>query len=196
MAERYELDPGEQIVRRINRSIMDLVPVLFSSGLIILMTIAGLVGYIAYHSELALVPPLFVVAVALLLIMVATAVALTGTYVYRHNYLLITNIHIIKIEQVGLFNDRTAQLELSHVQDINGSRHGFLETVLNYGDIEIETAAAQENFLFRNVAAPQTVADELAQLHARYISAAPEAAPPPAPPVQPQGPAVGQPPAF
>ncbi len=169
MPARLDLDPGEQIIRRINRSIMDLVPVLFASAMIVLVTLAGLVGFIMYHSQLQALPTSFVMLIAIVLIGVAVLVALTGTYVYNHNYLVVTNMHIIKVEQVGLFNDKTAQLELSHVQDVNGSRHGFLETILDYGDIEIETAAAQENFIFRNCPQPQALSEQLAQLHAKYI---------------------------
>lgn len=177
MAARYELDPGEQVVRRVNRSIMDLLPVLFASAMIVLVTLAGMAGYFAYRSQLTMLPASYVLLVALVLIIVAVLVALTGTFVYNHNYLVITNMHIIKVEQVGLFTNDTAQLELSHVQDINGSRHGFLETILNYGDVEIETAAAQENFIFRNVASPEALAEELSQMHAKYIQDAPAPAP-------------------
>lgn len=172
MAESYILDPGEQFVRRELRSIMDVLPTIVASVVIFCIVIAGLIGYAAYHSKISFLPASIVLLVALLLVVIDAAMLLTGLYVYHHNYLVITNLHIIKVEQDGLFNQTTARLDLDRVQDVKGSRHGMIEMMLNYGDIEVETAGAQENFLFRNASAPLVLADELARLHENYDHAA------------------------
>jgi membrane protein YdbS with pleckstrin-like domain len=172
MAESYILDPGEQFVRRELRSIMDVLPTIVASAVIFCIVIAGLIGFAAYHSKISFLPASIVMLVALLLVVIDAAMLLTGLYVYHHNYLVITNLHIIKVEQDGLFNQTTARLDLDRVQDVKGSRHGMIEMMLDYGDIEIETAGAQENFLFRNAQAPLVLADELARLHENYDHAA------------------------
>jgi hypothetical protein len=46
-------------------------------------------------------------------------------------------------------------------------------TIFQYGNVEIETAGAQENFLFTWAPDPQALADQIAQYHEQYLRANP-----------------------
>jgi hypothetical protein len=174
MPPGYKLDPGEVIVRRIHRSVFYLVPVLVSSALIALAGIGLIYAYTKFGSlSLVPIPAVVINSLAAILVGIAGLMLLSALYVFNRNYLVITNMHLIKMEQNGLFDEQTAQLDLSRVQDVTGARHGVFGTIFNYGDIEIETAAAQENFVFRATTGPQALADQLLQYHEDYLKANP-----------------------
>lgn len=168
MAADYILDPGEELDRTEYRSIMDVLPLVVGCIFLFGIVVVGLLAFAVYHSKIAFLPAGIVLLVAALLMVIDVLMLLTGLYVYKHNFLVITNLHIIKVEQDGLFNQTTARLDLDRVQDVKGSRHGIVEMMLDYGDIEIETAGAQENFIFHNASSPLALADKLAQLHENY----------------------------
>jgi uncharacterized membrane protein YdbT with pleckstrin-like domain len=174
MPPGYQLDPGEVIKEKLYRSLLYLVPLFISSGLIVLAVLAGIYGYARFRDQVAFLPPGLVFALAAVLLFVVGLMLISGFYVYRRNYLVITNMHVIKLEQNGLFNDEAAQLDLARVQDVSGSRKGVFGTIFNFGDIVIETAGAQQYFVFRFASNPQRLADQLLQDHEDFIKANPE----------------------
>jgi uncharacterized membrane protein YdbT with pleckstrin-like domain len=173
MPPGYQLDPGEVIVQRLFRSPFYLVPLFISSGLIVLAVLAGVYGYGRFRDQVPFLPSSVVFALAVILITIVGLMLLSGFYVYRRNYLVITNMHVIKSEQNGLFNEVTSQLDLARVQDVTGSRSGVFGTIFNYGDIVVETAGAEQYFIFRYASGPQRLADQLLQDHEDYLKANP-----------------------
>jgi hypothetical protein len=173
----YHLEPDETVVRQINRSYFDLAPVLSASAVVALVVLGGLTLYARYASQVHGLPASLVLLLALILLGIVALMLMSGLFVFHHNFLVITNRHVIKVEQHGLFSQETAQLELSRVQDVTGTRHGVMGTIFNYGDIEIETAGAQENFIFRCVNDPQYLADQLLQYHEKFVDSVPGPAP-------------------
>jgi hypothetical protein len=77
---------------------------------------------------------------------------------------IVTDRRIINIEQKGLFSRATSELELEKVQDITTNVRGVIPTFLNYGDLQVQTAAEQEKFLFRNIPDPYSVKDLIMSL--------------------------------
>jgi hypothetical protein len=174
MPPGYNLDPGEIVVRRVNRSVFYLVPVIFASALIALAGVGLMYAYYNFGTlSIVPIPAVLINTLAAVLVGIAGLMLISALYVFNRNYLVITNMHLIKMEQNGLFDEKTAQLDLSRVQDVTGARHGLFGTIFDYGDIEIETAAAQENFIFRATTGPQVLADQLLQYHEDYLKANP-----------------------
>jgi hypothetical protein len=159
----YILDPGETILERINRSIFDLVPVIVSSALIIGVALFGVYFYTLNPGQVPFLTPDVVLAVVALLFLIVVLMLLSALYVYLHNYLVVTNIHLIKVQQTGLFARQTSELMFGNIEDVKGGRQGVFGTLLDFGDIEVQTAGASENFKFRTVDHPQVVADHLLQ---------------------------------
>jgi hypothetical protein len=164
---QYHLDAGEQIIQRVNRHWANLIPVVVSSFLVACVTVAGLVGYIMFAR--AYLPAVPVLALAIGLFAIAFLMLYSARIVYRNNYLLITNMHVIKVEQAGLFAQHMAQLSLARIEDVKGSRQGVLGTMFDFGDIEIQTAGTQENFIFSTVPSPQILADGLLEKHEQFL---------------------------
>lgn len=157
----YTLDPGEEIVLRVNRYWADLISVFVSGAFITIAAIFGVYVYARFADQLPFIPPVIVMALAAIMLTVVGLMLASAVYVYQRNYLLVTNYHLIKVQQSGLFARQTAELGLGNIEDVKGMRRGILPTMLNYGDIEVQTAGASENFIFRTVHQPQQLADNL-----------------------------------
>ncbi len=77
-----------------------------------------------------------------------------ATFVIWVDYFLdiwiITDIHIIDIEQHGLFNREVSEIPLERVQDVTIDMRGIIQTMLHFGTIRIQTAGERE-FSIKNI---------------------------------------------
>jgi membrane protein YdbS with pleckstrin-like domain len=81
---------------------------------------------------------------------------------------IITNRRVINIEQRGLFVREISELEMAKVQDVTSEVIGILPSVLNFGNVYIQTAGEQEHFEFHQVPDPSGVKDMITTIiHAR-----------------------------
>lgn len=83
---------------------------------------------------------------------------------YYFDVWVISEERILNIEQRGLFTRVISEVHLERVQDVTTKVEGFLPTLLNYGDIFIQTAGEEKNFHFRNVPSPDTHKDQIVEL--------------------------------
>lgn len=81
---------------------------------------------------------------------------------------VVTNQRVINIEQQGLFARVVSEKDLGRMQDITSDVRGFLGTILNYGDVYIQTAAEQERFIFKQVPFADEVARRISNLVSEY----------------------------
>lgn len=81
---------------------------------------------------------------------------------------IVTNERIINIEQKGLFSREISEKELGQMQDITSDVDGFLPTVLNYGNVYIQTAAEKERFVFKEIPFADEVARRISNLVSEY----------------------------
>jgi uncharacterized membrane protein YdbT with pleckstrin-like domain len=76
---------------------------------------------------------------------------------YYFDIWIITSERIINIEQKGMFTRKASELRYSKIQDVTTEVIGFLPSVLNYGDVKVQTAAEENEFLFRTISDPYNV---------------------------------------
>lgn len=96
-------------------------------------------------------------------------ILLFALFVWTDNYLdywTITNKRIVSRKQNGLFNRTVSELELYRVQDVTVEQKGLWATLLNFGDLYIQTAGAEERFVFHNAAHPTETARLIQKLDA------------------------------
>jgi hypothetical protein len=77
---------------------------------------------------------------------------------------IVTNERIINIEQKGFFNRNISELKLIKIQDVTSEINGFIPTVLNYGNICVQTAGEVERFTFQQIPNPNHVKNVIVQL--------------------------------
>lgn len=83
---------------------------------------------------------------------------------YYFDVWIVTNERIVNIEQKGLFTRRISELRFSRIQDITATVDGMIPTMLNFGDVTVQTAAEEERFVFRQVGDPFAVKDRVMTL--------------------------------
>ena len=158
------LDPGETVQRIVYQSWVALLPTVL--GAVVLELFALGLGYAVNHMpELIPFPLSVVVAMVGVTSVLAALILLIGLYVYRHNVLIFTSIHLICVEQVGLFGRRVSQLNFRNVEDVTGKKAGLFATLFNYGDVTVQSAGEQEKFIFHYAPDPTQIADDALRQH-------------------------------
>ncbi|OHA32813.1 MAG: hypothetical protein A2928_02515 [Candidatus Taylorbacteria bacterium RIFCSPLOWO2_01_FULL_45_15b] len=69
----------------------------------------------------------------------------------------ITNKRIIDIDQQGFFRRNIATLSLRNIQDITIETYGILATLFKFGNLKIQSAGEQNEFVIRGVRDPEAV---------------------------------------
>lgn len=83
---------------------------------------------------------------------------LLNWYRYHNDIWVITNQRIVDSIKTTPFNHRLSTADLVNVQDMTVERNGVLRTLLNYGDIVCQTAAASgSDFVLSGIPRPEEV---------------------------------------
>ncbi|PID52706.1 MAG: hypothetical protein CR972_00670 [Candidatus Moraniibacteriota bacterium] len=83
---------------------------------------------------------------------------------------IITTHRIVNVEQKGLFSRQVSELKFHQIQDVSTDVKGFFPTILNFGDITVQTAAEQSRFLFRSVGSPYKIKSEIMTLQKKHAT--------------------------
>lgn len=166
------MNPGEEVIFESHRHWVNVLPFFVSTALVIIIGFFA-IGYVGANPVAAerLFPGLsigIVTPVVALLDIIAMIVLFFAYTVYRQNKIVLTNVHFIQITQTGLFGRTLSKLSLDELQDVRGSRKGVIGTILNYGEILIETAGNEENFFFRPAPDPLNIAELINDTHEHY----------------------------
>lgn len=193
------MNPGETVILESHRHWVNIAPFFASTAIVIIIGFY-MIGYVGANPEDAnrLFPGLslgIVTPLVALLDVFAIIILFFAYSVYRQNKIVLTNMHFIQITQTGLFGRTLSKLSLDELQDVRGSRKGVFGTILNYGEILIETAGNEENFFFRPAPDPLNIAEQINDTHEFYerknnVPSGINDSQPPAPPTTPAPPAL------
>ncbi len=89
---------------------------------------------------------------------------------YYFDIWIITNERIINIEQKGMFTRKVSEMTYAKIQDISTEVVGFIPTIINFGDVKVQTAGENENFVFRTISDPYHVKSVIAELQKKSKS--------------------------
>ena len=93
---------------------------------------------------------------------------------YYFDVWIITDKRIIDVEQEGLFTRKVSEMTYAKIQDITTQVSGFIPTVINFGDLTVQTAGDMEDFIFRNISDPYHVKSVIAELQQKSDASATE----------------------
>ena len=83
---------------------------------------------------------------------------------YTLNTVIITDHRIIDSDQHGLFNRETSELHSHRIQDVSIHTNGLIETFLRFGDVTVQTAASEKQFVFHQIPRPDVVKDVIMRM--------------------------------
>ena len=95
---------------------------------------------------------------------------ITLTYVFQSyliwyfNVYIVTNKRIVDVDFYAILNRKISETPIQQVQDVTLSVAGIFPSMFDYGDIQIQTAAEQEEFEFEAVPNPSFVHDKISDL--------------------------------
>lgn len=155
--------PGERLVHVLRRHPITLLPL--GLGLALLVIGPFLIAFVLYEFQ-----PLFLqdpTMVALLVMGGSTFFLFAWLFVFQHfiDYYLdlwiVTTKRILNIEQTGLFTRTVSELRLNRIQDVTSIINGFFHTILDFGDVEIQTAGQKTRFVFEEIPHPTRVSKSI-----------------------------------
>ena len=80
------------------------------------------------------------------------------------NLCIITDERMIDVDFISLTTRRIADADLDRIQDVTFTNTGVIGTILNFGNVFVQTAGETPEFVFENVPNPGKVADILQRL--------------------------------
>ena len=83
--------------------------------------------------------------------------------------LILTNTRIIDVDQHGFFNRHTSEFRLENIQDITIKVDGFLPTMLDFGDVHVQTAGEKREFIIDDAAHPEAVKKAISDQHDKVM---------------------------
>lgn len=83
---------------------------------------------------------------------------------YTLNTVTITDHRIIDSDQHGFFNREISELHSHRIQDVSVHTNGIIETFLKFGNVTVQTAASEKQFIFHQIPRPDRVKDVIMQM--------------------------------
>ncbi len=125
-------------------------------------TLLSLLGVFAF------LPKGFPLIISLAWYLVTSAYAIEGFLNWYFNVFFVTTDGIIDVDFFNLLDKRVSEADIDKIQDVSYTTNGVLGTMLNYGDVLVQTAAEITEFKFESVPNPEKVAkilDDLIDKH-------------------------------
>ena len=140
---------GEEVKIVFRRAIFFLiVPYLFN---LILLVVTFILSYNLPNSLTILQDPfigaVFDFIITLIIIFIFYTSFVTWTHYYLDAY-IVTNQRVLTIDQIDFFHRKVSEADIGNVQDIEVVVQGFFANTLNFGDVRIQTAGADQKILF------------------------------------------------
>ena len=88
---------------------------------------------------------------------------------YYLDILVLTTKRIISIDQRGLFFRDVSDFRLDRIQDVTVEVRGILATLIKFGDIHIQTAGEDRDFMMRGVPMPYKLKETILNEHNKSV---------------------------
>ncbi len=170
----------EKVVEVIRRHWINILPLMIG------WTCMGLVGlygfYILgrYQDQASANSPVFFGSIGLVaLMLLAGMLAYISFWIYTQNFIILTNKNLYQVTQGSLFSNEVSQFSLERLQDVVAKQDGILATMLGFGDIVVETAGEQREFVFVQCRDPRETASRIMKCHKDAVASGEGAKPSP-----------------
>lgn len=172
--KEFELEPGEHVVKELRKHwflfLMGLLPyailIILPFALPKLLTLVP--PFAKYATYFNFSTPLARAGLGVWLLVWWTSAWGAFTQYFLNAWVL-TNQRIVTIKQRRYFYREVSSLFLNRVQDVTTSVSGVLSSLLGIGDIKVQTAAEDVEFVMKGIPRPEQMRDIIL----RYVSTKP-----------------------
>jgi uncharacterized membrane protein YdbT with pleckstrin-like domain len=152
------LEKDEKVIRVVRKHWFAIV---IQMAVSVILIFAPIIFFGIFESFIAINPTtknlflfLFIYVVFLIFVWIFIFVSWLDYYL---DVWVITNKRIIDIDQQGLFNREIASLRLDNVQDIKIEVFGIINTLLKIGNLHVQTASPNKEFILYQANRPEEV---------------------------------------
>lgn len=155
----------ESIIVKSRRSIFSILPVIIVLIILLFLPIGLLFIAVRLGVPIFEKPNINILVILtscyfMIYLLIATSEVVSNYY----DLLLVTDHHVVIIEQSGMFSRKILQFNLGQIEDINASVSGFIPTLCSFGTIVIQTAGTKELTIVRGMPNPQKIASKIMEL--------------------------------
>lgn len=166
------LEPGEQVITVVKRSVMGLVGIYLVAFLAVaaittLLVVLSPSTFKTSNSDISGSLSAVILVSAILLVLIL----FTATHIYRQSQLMVTDRSLVQVMQKTLFNRKVSRLSMSNVEDVNEEQRGLISSLFNYGTLTVQTAGTEDNFIFTMCPSPAQLADKILECRQAYAKA-------------------------
>lgn len=167
--KEFELDPGEHVVIEARKHwflfAIELLP--FAILAILPLALPAIIKLVpaTAHISIDYSTPLMRAALGTYWLLVWTG-AFNSFTRYFLNAWVLTNKRVVAIKQRHYFNREVSSLMLNRVQDVTTNVRGILSSLLNIGDITVQSAGAEKEFSMRGIPRPE----QMREIILKYVS--------------------------
>jgi hypothetical protein len=152
---KLNLSDGEYVISDVRRHPIGLIQIWFFVCLIVGGILTMLALFMSGDSMSSTSLPTMPLALGALLICgLALLGGYIGTYVYTANRFYLTNESVIQNIQTSLFSNREQTVSLSNIEDASYTKHGVVQSMLNFGSIRLSTQGDETTYRFHYASNP------------------------------------------
>lgn len=163
---KYPGQPSDEITQKvIFKHFFSVAPIILGMSLVLAMAIAAEIFLSLNIDSKDFILPNYAVSIIGFIILLIIFILIASTlWIWKRNRVIITNNHIVDVEQLGLFNKIVSTLRLDEIQDVSASISGPLQMYFKFGTVIIQTAGERENFVFDYVPNPYEIEQYILEL--------------------------------
>lgn len=94
-----------------------------------------------------------------------TGYVLERFIVWYYNVYIVTNERLVDVDFYSLLFKRVSEVKFGHIEDLTAASGGVVQSLFNYGDIMIQTAAEVPEIEFEKVPNPEVVVKLISELN-------------------------------
>ncbi len=159
-------EPGEKIIFVLRKAFITNIPWIFLSILALILP------FIYMQFSLNSSENILGFSRKLEVSLIVTWYLLTIVYIVERyitwyfNVYIITDKRVVDVDFSPLFSKRISETTYDRVEDTSFSMNNIFQTIFNYGDVYLQTAAEKREFEFHSVPNPSLVQDKISDFAA------------------------------
>lgn len=168
----FESQQPDEKVEIIVRRHWTYLVVPFIVGIIIIMLTAIVFSLIiSINSEFISGSGELIMSCIISLIVLFTILYIFLSWLIRYlNVIILTNEHLVEIEQSAIFSRKVSELDLDCIEDASAFQKGFFQTMLRFGEVLVQTAGELPNFDFKGVPFPYEVSQKVMEVKENFMN--------------------------
>lgn len=160
-------EPGEEVFFVLRRAFITNVPWIFTGSIALILPFVYM-QYALINNNISLIQPKQLEnALIVVWYLISIAYVVESYITWYFNVYIVTDRRVIDVDFSPLFNKRISETTYDKVEDTSFAMNNIIQTIFNYGDVFLQTAAEKREFEFHGVPKPARVQDVISDFAAK-----------------------------